>query len=176
MLGIGARMKTRTRIILFGMGLLTLLVGSASAGTTNKLDENEKLPFGLKVVHTPERVRADHGGPSGRAFTWSYKTSVIATNGSVIVEEFGSFVWHKDKWEFSTFTGRPFTSQDFADWYSCPGAKLAEGREFFDGSNWSGGDVLRGGKMKWYFIGVTPDGRRVKGEAIVEILPEVSTK
>jgi hypothetical protein len=169
-------MKTRTRIILFCMGLLTFLTGSASAATTNKLDELVKLPFGLQVVHTPDKVRADHDGPSGRAFTWSYKTSVTATNGSVVIVEFGSFIWHKDKWVFSSYTGKPFTSQDFADWYSCPGAKLVEGQTFSDGSNWSGGDILRADKMRWYYIGVTPDGHRVKGEAVVEILPEVSSK
>jgi hypothetical protein len=157
------------------MGFLSFLKFEAAAGTTNKLDELAKLPFGLKVVHTPDKVRAKHDGRSGRAFTWSYKTSVTAMNGSVVVKEFGSFVWHNDKWVFSNVTGKPFTSADFADWYSCPGAKLVEGQECSDGSNWSGGDVLREGKMKWYFIGVTADGRQVKGEAIVETLPEVST-
>lgn len=147
-----------------------------SAATTNTLDELKQLPFGLKVLHTPDKVRADHDGRSGRAFTWSYKTSVAATNGSVVIVEFGAFVWHKDKWVFSNFTGKPFTSNDFADWYSCTGAKLVEGQEFSDGSNWSGGDTLRASKMRWYFIGVTSDGHRVKGEAVIEILPEVSTK
>jgi hypothetical protein len=147
----------------------------SAAATTNKLAQLAKLPFGLKVVHTPGRVRAIHDGPSGRAFTWSYKTSVTATNRSVVLKEFGSFVWHDDKWVFSNVTGKPFTSADFADWYACPGAELAEGREFSDGNNWSGGDVLTGGKMKWYFIGVTSDGKQVKGEATVETLPEVST-
>jgi hypothetical protein len=169
-------MKIRTSIILLFVGLVSFLRLDAADVTTNKLDELEKLPFGLKVVQTPDKVRADREGRSGRAFTWSYKTSVTATNGSAVVEEFGSFVWREDKWVFSTFTGKPFTSRDFADWYSCPGAKLAEGQEFSDGSNWSGGDALHGGKMKWYFIGVASDGRRVRGEAIVEILPEVSTK
>jgi len=168
-------MKARSSIILLYMGILSFLRFDAAAGTTDKLDELAKLPFGLKVVHTPDKVRAKRDGRSGRAFTWSYKTSVTATNGSVVVKEFGSFVWHNDKWVFANFTGKPFTSADFADWYSCPGAKLVEGREFSDGSNWSGGDVLRGGKMKWYFIGVTTEGRQLKGEAIVETLPEVST-
>jgi len=139
------------------MGFFSFLRLDAADVTTNKLDELAKLPFGLKVVHTPDKVLDDHDGRSGRAFTWSYKTSVTATNGSAIVEEFGSFVWRKGKWAFSNFTGKPFTSQDFADWYSCPGAKLVEGQDFSDGSNWSGGDTLRGCKMKWYFIGVTPD-------------------
>ena len=168
-------MRAKTRIIILFMGLFSFLSWGADTLTTNKLDELAKLPFGLKVVQTPEKVLAVHDGRSGHAFTWLYKTSVTATNGSVVIKEFGSFVWQNGKWVFSNFTRKPFTSEDFADWYSCPGATLVEGREFFDGSNWTGGDTLREGKMLWYFIGVTTDGRRVKGEAVVEILPKVST-
>src|SRR6266702_3458531 len=74
-----ARMKTRSSIILLCMGILSFLRIDGMAATTNKLDEVAKLPFGLKVVHTPDKVRAKHDGRSGRAFTWSYKTSVTAT-------------------------------------------------------------------------------------------------
>jgi hypothetical protein len=158
------------------MGLLSFLRLDAADAATNKLDELARLPFGLKVVHTPDKVSAERNGRSGRAFTWTCKTSVIATNGSVVLKEFGAFVWHDDKWIFSTFTRKPFTAEDFADWYSCPAARLVEGREYSDSNNWTGGDVLHGSKTKWYFIGVTADGRQVKGEAIVETLPEISTK
>jgi hypothetical protein len=51
---------------------------------------------------------------------------------------------------------------------------LVGGQAFTDTSNWSGGDELRESKMKWYYIAVMADGRRVKGEADVEILPQVS--
>jgi hypothetical protein len=33
---------------------------------------------------------------------------------------------------------------------------------------------LQSSKAKWYFLGTTPDGRRVKGEAIVETLAELA--
>ena len=122
-----AHMRTRTHIAFLIVGLLSFLKLSAADISTNKLDELAKFPFGLKVVYTPDKVRAEPGGRSGRAFTWTYKTSVTSTNGSVVVKEFGSFAWHNDKWVFANFTGQPFTSEDFADWYSCPGAKLIEG-------------------------------------------------
>jgi hypothetical protein len=153
-------MKIRTSIILVFMGLLSFSRLNAEDATTNKLNELDKLPFGLKVVIAPEKVR-------GHNFTWSYLTSITATNGSVVVEEFGSFEWRKDKWVFS---GKPFTSQDFAVWYSCPGAKLVEGRRITS-FTWHGGDALSEHRIKWYFIGVKPDGHRVKGEAVVVILP-----
>jgi hypothetical protein len=167
-------MRAQLRTLFLSVGLLlSFFSGGTSAATTNNLDELAKLPSGLKVVLSPDKVRAEREGRSRRAFTWTYKTSVTATNGPVVLQEFGSFTWRQDKWVPSTFSGKPFTSQDFADWYGCPEAKLVEGQEYSDSSNWSGGDVLRGGKMKWYFIGVAADGHRVKGEAVVELLPEV---
>lgn len=172
----GRGMGARTRIIFICIGLLIVLIWRAATLSAGKQDELEKLPFGLEVVHTPDKVQAQYEGRSGLAFTWTYKTSVAATNGQVTIQEFGALVWQNEKWVFSNFTGKPFTSQDFADWYSCPGAKLADGQSASDSSNWSGGDLLRGSKTKWYFIGVAADGRRVKGEAIVEELAEVSTK
>jgi hypothetical protein len=110
------------------MGLLSFLKLNAADISTDKLNELARLSFGLKVVHTPAKVRAERGERSGRAYTWTYKTSVTSTNGSVIVQEFGSFVWLNDKWVFANYTGKPFTSGDFANWYSCRGAKLVEGQ------------------------------------------------
>jgi hypothetical protein len=90
------------------------------------------------------------------------------------VQEFGSFAWHDGKWVFSNFTGKVFSGQDFADWYSCPEGRLLPGSEATDPSNWSGGiEQLQAGKMRWFFIGTDDSGRRVKGEAVVELLAEV---
>jgi hypothetical protein len=68
------------------------------------------------------------------------------------------------------YTGNPFTNEDFAEWYSCPQAKLRSGQTYVDPSNWSGDDTLRSAKALWYFIAVTQDGKRVKGEAVIEVL------
>jgi hypothetical protein len=168
--------KTLMRIVFACMGLLSFFKVSAADLSTEKLAELASLPLGLRVVHTPEKIRAEAGGRSGRTYTWSYKTSVASTNGSVVIKEFGSFEWRNDKWVFANYTGKPFTPKDFAEWYSCPEARLMDGKEFADNSNWSGGDVLRAGKMKWYFIGTTSDGRTVKGEAIVETSAEAPEK
>ena len=140
------------------MGLAFLIVGhliflklSGADVSRNKLDELAKLPFGLKVVHTPHKVLAEIGGRSGRAYTWTYKTSFTSTNGTVVIKEFGAFGWHNDEWVFGTITGKPFTSGDFADWYSCPGSRLTEGMEVSDSSNWNGHDALRGHKIEVVF-------------------------
>lgn len=186
--GTGASQTLAERLILVFVGLIMLVsglsfivVGTACAchlrlrwKINQKLDELSKLPHGLKVFHTPPKVRATHGGPGGQAFSWLYKTSIASTKGSVVIEEFGPFVWLNEKWGFPKSGRKLLTSDDFARWYSCPGAKLTEGQEFSYDGNWTGRDVLSGGKLLWYFIGVTSNGQRVKGEAIVEILPEVS--
>lgn len=136
------------------------------------LEHLEKLPVGLTVVHTPDKVKAERNGRSNLEFTWYYKTAVTAKHDSVILE-FGAFVWNGNNWVLSNYTGAPFRTKEFEDWYSCPQGKLLAKREYADSKNWNGGNQLNAGKIKWFFIAVTADGRRVKGEAILETLPEL---
>jgi hypothetical protein len=141
-----------------------------------RLREWSTLPDGIEVVHTPARVRArSERQPDGRVqYRWVYRTTVRAKGTPVTVQEFGSFDWHDGKWVFSNFTGKPFSGRDFADWYSCPDAKLSPDAEASDPSNWSGGiQHLQAGKMRWFFVGIDDAGRRVKGEAVVELLAEL---
>jgi hypothetical protein len=146
------------------------------AFSEEKLQELERLPTGLTVEHTPNPVKASDGGPSGRRYTWLYRTTVTsARSDTVTITDFGAFVWFGDRWVFTNFTGKPFTSQDFADWYACPDARILPGRECSDSRNWSGSDSLRAQRGRWYYIGVTGSGQRVKGEAIIEELAAVDT-
>jgi hypothetical protein len=141
-----------------------------------RLREWAALPEGIEVVHSPARVRARRERqPGGQTqYPWVYRTTVRARGRPVTVQEFGSFVWHYGKWVFSNFTGKVFSGQDFADWYSCPDGCLIPGKEATDPSNWSGGiEQLQAGKMRWFFVGIDDSGRRVKGEAVVELLAEV---
>jgi hypothetical protein len=135
-----------------------------------KFQEITALPVGLVVTHSPNPVKARRGGLSGTAYTWVFETSVTSVEEPVTVTEFGGFGWFEGRWVFANFTGIPFTAEEFADWYSCPGAKVTPGRSFTDPTNWSGDATLRSGKALWYFVGVTSDGRRVKGEAVIEKL------
>jgi hypothetical protein len=91
----------------------------------------------------------------------------------VKVTEFGAYVLVGRKWTFSTYTGKPFSGKDFADWYSCPDAMVRTGKEYSDPDNWTASAVLIAGKTRWYYIGVDRKGRRVKGEAISEEKGEI---
>ena len=151
---------------------------AARPGEQAPVDPKERelaaLPVGMEVTHAPDPVRAQQGGRSGRKYTWLHGTTVKSTAGRLVVQEFGAFSWHDGRWVFNTITGKPFTAQDFAEWYSCPGAVLEPSRGYTDPDNYSGGDDLVAHKSKWYFIAMNDKGERVKGEAVIEGLPQVA--
>lgn len=155
-----------------GDSILGLFTSIQPMLSVTLLEHLEKLPVGLTVVHTPDKVKAERNGRSNLEFTWYYKTAVTAKYDSVI-SEFGAFSWNGHNWVLSNYTGAPFRAKEFTDWYCCPQGKLLAGCEYADSKNWNGGNQLNAGKIKWFFIAVTADGRRVKGEAIVEKLPEL---
>lgn len=138
------------------------------------LCEWSALPDGIKVTHFPDRVQArierNHGKP---IYRWIHRTTVSSRNGPIKIEAFGAFGWHNDQWVFSTITGKPFSGQDFSDWYGCPFGRLEPACEFADASNWTRSDVLSAGKSRWIFVGTDSSGRRVKGDATVEMLAEL---
>jgi hypothetical protein len=142
-------------------------------------EEFDKLPVGIKVVHKPEVALATLSGKSERRskYTWWYQTSVSAIEGDVTIVEFGGFRWQEGKWiNGGTFTGKPFTAKEFADWYKCPEAVLKKGESYSDPTNWSTNAELVESKQRWYFIGVDGKGRRVKGEAVIELKAEIDPK
>lgn len=113
------------------------------------------------------------GGRSGLEYTWLHKTTVTALHDAITITEFGAFDWHNNRWVFSTIYGRPFTSQEFAEWYSCPDSRIPIGQSFADPNNYAGAEVLSSSKVRWYFIGTNSRGERVKGEAVVEYTASV---
>lgn len=163
----------RTSVLL---SLLLLAAGCNNEPAPSGLPDLEslrKLPVGLRVTHTPNPVRATQGGGSGRAFTWLYETKVEAVSTGLTVIEFGAFVNSNDGWAFSTYSGKPFTSEDFAEWYSCPGAVLSPGRAAVDPQNWTGGDHLGDSRTIWYFLAEDAGGNRFYGEAELQQLAEL---
>lgn len=138
-----------------------------------KLKLVESLPEGIHVRHTPQAVGARRGGRSGYQYTWLFQTHVGTLDEAIKVEEFGAFDWFWGKWRFSNHTGRPFTTEDFADWYSCPNGILLPGRIYTDPTNWNGSEGLAQAKSLCYFIGTNSHGVRVKGTSQIVCLAEI---
>jgi hypothetical protein len=147
----------------------------------NSLEESEakykeisQIPIGLEVIHSPNPVGAHRDGRSGQRFTWVFKTSVQSLGEPVTISEFGGFSWQRGHWIFSNFTKKPFTAEDFEEWYSCPGARILPNQTYSDPNNWAGDDSLEPSRTLWYFIGVTQEGKKVRGEAVMETSAEVT--
>jgi hypothetical protein len=177
-------MSRLVSVAVLACGLFTFSpVGrSAPAGDEPKFitpEELDKLPVGITVTHEPKTALATLTGKSERRakYTWWYKTTVSAKDAEVTIVEFGGFRWQKDKWvNGGTITGKPYTGDDFADWYGCPKGVLKPGKSYSDPTNWSTDAELTAGKTRWYFIGVDAKGKRVKGEAIIEQKAEIDPK
>jgi hypothetical protein len=142
-----------------------------------KAVEIDALPAGIEVTHSPSAAKATLGGPGQSKYKWVYETSVRSTVGPLKIIEFGAFVSVRGKWIFSTFTHKPFTGDDFASWYNCPRSLLTQDTSFADHHNWGANDVMPKEPLvtRWYYVGVDSSGKRFKGDAVVEELPELST-
>jgi len=136
-------------------------------------NELAELPKGLDVTHEPNPVLAQAGGRSGNRYTWEHTTTVSTIGVPVIIEEFGAFNWRNGRWVFGTFTGEPFTKENFADWYACRDAEIRPASACSDKNNWWGDNELKSQRGRWYFIGVRASGERVKGEAELRTLGEL---
>jgi hypothetical protein len=164
-------------------GLVLILLSSSSQAVEESsflsIKELEKLPKGIKVVHDPKTALATLTGRSERRakYTWWYKTTVSAIDSDVTIVEFGALVWMNGKWiNGGTFTGKPYSAKEFEEWYKCPKAVLKKGKSYSDSTNWSSGPALEAGKMRWYFVGIDANGKRVKGEAVIETKAEIDSK
>jgi WD40 repeat protein len=126
----------------------------------------------LEVTHYPNPAKFQPGGASGGAYTCAYKTSVKAIGAGVRIEKFGMYFWENNQWVHSTSNnGQPWSPEEFANWYSCPGAYIGPGQECSDPNNWNGADTPNLTKGKWYYIGVDDNGNEVQGEAVIECQP-----
>jgi hypothetical protein len=152
-------------------------VGADNPPGPTSIEDLDKLPIGLKVTHYPNPCLATEtevkAGSALLQYTWWFKTSVSPTDSDVKLTEFGAYGWQDGRWVFANFTRKPFSSKDFADWYSCPDAALKKGTIYSDPKNWATSSVLRAGKARWYYVGLDANGRRVKGDAVIEEKGEV---
>jgi len=155
---------------------LTWFRGYSEVGQKSEpqLLDVESLPIGIRVSHSPNPVSAMQGGPSNRPYTWLHQTTVESIGKSLQIVEFGGFGWNGEQWILGNYTGKPFTSGDFASWYSCPDAIIEFGKEYSDPNNWTGGDNLSSSMTKWYFIGTDEAGNSYRGDAVIEMLPQLA--
>ncbi len=149
----------------------TQLEVTASPTSIPKTPEGAPATVQLGVTHYPNPAKFEPGGASGYAYTCAYKTSVKAIGAGVRIEKFDMYFWENDQWVSSSNNGQPWSPENFADWYSCPGAYISPDQECSDPNNWNGTDTPSLTKGKWYYIGVDDNGHEVQGEAVIECQP-----
>jgi hypothetical protein len=158
------------------------LVGASLGADEQKFitpEELDKLPEGIKVVHEPKIALATHNTKSNARYkyTWWYKTTVSSDDSDVTIEQFGVLIQENGKWvNGGAYTGKPYATDEFADWYKCPKAVVKKGKSYSDPRNWSAYDDLRADKMRWYYVGIDSKGKKVKGQADVELKDEIDPK
>lgn len=167
-------MRVRSRITWCAVGLSLAAATALPAqdkATKAKLKELASLPTGLEVELSPNPVRAVEWGRSGRNYTWLYRVTVAAVGPDPLtITEFGAFNWVDGKWKVQN----PYSPSQFEDWFACPGARVVPGAPCTDPLTWHGSASLRPGRGRWYYIAVSPQGKRFKGEADIEEVAEVA--
>lgn len=137
-----------------------------------------KLKVGLRVKHFPSKVYAidNRGDIRNRGnYLWKYATTVETIKKELEIVEFGGYIKVNGIWKERSFGGKPFTSQQFSDWYSCKNGILKKNEKYSDNNNWSTGDKL-GTEPKYhlpYYIAKDRDGKLYVGYAKIKILPKV---
>jgi hypothetical protein len=132
------------------------------------LEEIRRLPEGLRVTHSPNPVVAVMSRDKDQPFAWEYSTKVEAPHTELNIVEFGAFNLSNGSWRFSNTGGQPFSTQQFAEWYSCTDGILKPGEPATDPNNWSRSKVLRSSRGIWYYIGKDAAGKLFRGEAEIE--------
>ena len=136
------------------------------------LADLDALPVGLIVRHLPAKVQAVPAPHGGDGFRWEYRTAVSAAVDATLLG-FAAFEWDGAGW---VPRGAAFNAADFAAWYGCPSANLPGGHEFAEPDNFTVGAALADGRTRWVFVAQTASGRRIKGEAIVDLAGELEPR
>jgi hypothetical protein len=89
------------------------------------------------------------GKTKDQPFTWEYSTTVEALHAADLnIVEFGAFGLFNGNWGFSNAGGQPFSTRQFAEWYSCTDGILKPGKPVTDPKNWNRGKILRSTRSK----------------------------
>jgi len=141
------------------------------------LAELEQLPIGLDVVHTPARVSGPMSGlKTGWPHSWEFKTEVRSRDRSLKIDQFGILAWNGKEWGLHEGQKRYNTGvldgSTFVEWYGIGDGIISPDTPAIDDHNWAGSDRLEGFRQKWFFIGVDENGKKWKGEGIVELVAD----
>jgi hypothetical protein len=137
-----------------------------------KLAELASLPQGLTVTHTPDPVSTSFFGPSG--VQWAHSTTVSSTVGPVTIIEYGFLLERNGRWTDETGIRSKYTASEFAKNFESPDAKLLPGKSYTNEWNRSRSDNRPEQVGKWYFIGLDSKGNRVKGEANLKLVGDMT--
>jgi hypothetical protein len=140
--------------------------GAASSGTNN-------ANASLVVQHHPNPAAFLPGGVSNQEFTCYFQSALQTQSAGVHIKTFGMDLFVDGLWvsDPNKRTG-PWTADEFADWYDCPGAFIPAGESCTDPNNWLGRDNNIPFKGLWYYRGVDEFGHAVSAEAEIECGPE----
>ncbi len=159
--------------------LLTLTLGacsdnidSFSYATNKNYNEIMKIPDleGFVVSHTPNPVYlSELSKLDGYRYSWIYKTTVSSKQELKIVA-FGAFNQIDGNWYFSNYTGEPFTTENFENWYSCPNSIINRKVSCSDDGNWSASNEITGATSVgvWYFIGQDKNQKLFKATRLIQ--------
>jgi len=125
------------------------------------------------IRHHPNPSPFLPGGVSNQEFTCYFQSSLLAQDAGVHIKTFGMDYYVDGFWvrDLNKRTG-PWTADEFAEWYDCPGAFIPAGETCTDPNNWLGSDNNKPFKGLWYYHGVDEHGNPVSGEAEIECGPE----
>jgi hypothetical protein len=139
------------------------------------LAELQSLPLGLEVIHTPSVVPSPVGPqPKGWPYRWTFRTEVRAIDRPLTIVQFGICAWDGRQWILPSdnrrYNAGVLDKRKFMDWYACPSARIEPGKPAVDPQNWAGNNTRTSFRQRWFFVGQDDQGKRYKGEAVVELL------
>ena len=94
--------------------------------------------------------------------------------GPVTIVEYGFFLERNGRWTDETGIRSKYTANDFEMYFGSPDAKLLPGNSYTNEWNRSNSDNIPEQVGKWYFIGLDSKGNRVKGEANIKLVGNMS--
>jgi hypothetical protein len=131
----------------------------------------------MEVIHSPSKVPSPVGPNSeGWTYQWLFETEVRAIDRSLTILKFGICAWDGTQWILPSdnrrYNAGILGQTEFKEWYSCPSGRIVPGKSAIDAENWAGSRTRTPFRQKWFFIAVDENGKRFKGEAVVELLDE----